>query len=188
MKRLLFAVVLIVGCQSPSKPASIGMSVADYEATCVYGDVRYSSLEDLRVAECADKPNEYVRFNSGQATAILDSDGLYKEMHDRLCASQGPECGDRLRQLMAEKESQKAKISKEERQQDLAARFEALGNSGRAMSAASAGGMAPSAGMTCFFKTEAQSNMNKICYYDCLGSTYAQTQGAVSMCPLNINR
>lgn len=41
---------------------------------------------------------------------------------------------------------------------------------------------------TCFFKGEQVSGMNKICYYDCLGSTAAITISSISLCPLNIKR
>lgn len=40
----------------------------------------------------------------------------------------------------------------------------------------------------CFFQYEQVSGMNKICFYDCLGSTTAITISSVSLCPLNINR
>jgi len=39
---------------------------------------------------------------------------------------------------------------------------------------------------TCFYKYEQVSGMNKICYYDCLGSLTAITIGAVDLCPLTI--
>ena len=42
--------------------------------------------------------------------------------------------------------------------------------------------------VTCFYKSEQVSGMNKICYYDCLGSAAAITISAVSLCPLNITR
>ncbi len=40
--------------------------------------------------------------------------------------------------------------------------------------------------MTCFKSGEQISGMNKICYYNCLGSTAAITISAVELCPLNI--
>jgi hypothetical protein len=40
---------------------------------------------------------------------------------------------------------------------------------------------------TCFHKGEQTSGMNKICYYDCLGSTYAITIKSFKLCPLTIN-
>ena len=40
---------------------------------------------------------------------------------------------------------------------------------------------------TCFFKGERTSGMNKICYYDCLGSEAAITISSVSLCPLSID-
>ncbi len=40
----------------------------------------------------------------------------------------------------------------------------------------------------CFLKGEQISGMNKICYYDCLGSIAAITIGAVQLCPLSIDR
>ena len=40
---------------------------------------------------------------------------------------------------------------------------------------------------TCFFKGERTSGMNKICYYDCMGSEAAITISNVSLCPLSIN-
>ena len=39
----------------------------------------------------------------------------------------------------------------------------------------------------CFFKGERTSGMNKICYYDCLGSEAAITISSISLCPLSIN-
>jgi hypothetical protein len=41
---------------------------------------------------------------------------------------------------------------------------------------------------TCFARGEQASGMNKICYYDCLGSARAITQSAVSLCPLTIQQ
>lgn len=39
----------------------------------------------------------------------------------------------------------------------------------------------------CFKSGEQQGGMNKICYYNCLGSTVAITIGAVQLCPLTID-
>lgn len=41
---------------------------------------------------------------------------------------------------------------------------------------------------TCFLKGEQTSNMNKICFYDCLGSAAAITVSAYSLCPLSMER
>jgi len=41
---------------------------------------------------------------------------------------------------------------------------------------------------TCFKTDEETSGINKICYYDCLGSASAITISSVSLCPLIINR
>lgn len=40
----------------------------------------------------------------------------------------------------------------------------------------------------CFFEYEQPAGMNKICYYDCLGSTVAITIRSIQLCPLSINR
>ncbi len=42
--------------------------------------------------------------------------------------------------------------------------------------------------MWCFLTGEQTAGMNKICYYNCLGSPAAITIGAVELCPLSINR
>ena len=42
--------------------------------------------------------------------------------------------------------------------------------------------------VTCFKTGEETSGMNKICYYDCMGSGAAITVSAVSICPLTINQ
>jgi hypothetical protein len=42
--------------------------------------------------------------------------------------------------------------------------------------------------MICFFKSEEQSGMTKICYYDCLGSRAAITVSSTTICPLSIER
>ena len=40
----------------------------------------------------------------------------------------------------------------------------------------------------CFKTGEEISGLNKICYYDCLGSAAAITIKSFALCPLNINR
>lgn len=47
---------------------------------------------------------------------------------------------------------------------------------------------APTLRTTCFGRGERVSGMNKICFYDCLGSGHAVTQGAASLCPLTVER
>jgi len=42
------------------------------------------------------------------------------------------------------------------------------------------------ASVTCFKSGERTSGMNKICYYDCLGSEAAITVSSVELCPLSI--
>jgi len=42
--------------------------------------------------------------------------------------------------------------------------------------------------VVCFAKGERVSGMNKICYYDCLGSEAAITIKSYQLCPLQINR
>ena len=42
--------------------------------------------------------------------------------------------------------------------------------------------------VVCFKTGEKTSGMNKICFYDCLGSAAAITIGATQLCPLTINR
>jgi hypothetical protein len=46
----------------------------------------------------------------------------------------------------------------------------------------------PQLAVTCFQTGEQSSGMNKICYYDCLGSQAAITVSSVQLCPLTINR
>lgn len=45
----------------------------------------------------------------------------------------------------------------------------------------------PQVAVTCFKTGERSSGMNKICYYDCLGSAAAITISAVELCPLSID-
>lgn len=42
--------------------------------------------------------------------------------------------------------------------------------------------------VTCFKTGEQISGMNKICYYDCMGSTAAITISSVALCPLTIEQ
>lgn len=41
---------------------------------------------------------------------------------------------------------------------------------------------------TCFKTGEQSSGMNKICYYNCLGSAAAVTVASYELCPLTIER
>jgi hypothetical protein len=49
-------------------------------------------------------------------------------------------------------------------------------------------GVLVQSGVTCFKTGEQISGMNKICFYDCLGSTAAITIGAAQLCPLTIQQ
>lgn len=44
------------------------------------------------------------------------------------------------------------------------------------------------AAVTCFKTGEQTSGMNKICYYNCVGSAAAITVGAAQLCPLSIKQ
>ena len=46
----------------------------------------------------------------------------------------------------------------------------------------------PQIAMACFYDSETASGMNKICYYNCLGSLAAITLGFAEICPMSINR
>jgi hypothetical protein len=45
-----------------------------------------------------------------------------------------------------------------------------------------------SPGTVCHFTREVPSGMNKICYYNCVGSGHAMTINVVQLCPLTIER
>jgi len=49
-------------------------------------------------------------------------------------------------------------------------------------------GAPATSGTVCFSRGETTTGQTKQCLYDCLGSTVVQTQNAVSLCPLTINR
>ena len=46
----------------------------------------------------------------------------------------------------------------------------------------------PQIAMVCFYDSETTSGMNKICYYNCLGSLAAVTLGFTEICPMSIDR
>ena len=46
----------------------------------------------------------------------------------------------------------------------------------------------PQIAMLCFYDSQETSGMNKICYYNCLGSLAAITLGFADICPMSINR
>jgi len=48
--------------------------------------------------------------------------------------------------------------------------------------------MVANSAVTCFKSGEQTSGMNKICYYNCMGSTAAITISAVKLCPLTIRQ
>lgn len=49
-------------------------------------------------------------------------------------------------------------------------------------------GPQPAEATMCFKTGEQVSGMNKICYYDCLGSTVAINVKSYELCPLTIDR
>jgi hypothetical protein len=46
----------------------------------------------------------------------------------------------------------------------------------------------PQIAILCFYDSETTSGMNKICYYNCVGSLAAITLGFAEICPMSINR
>jgi hypothetical protein len=46
----------------------------------------------------------------------------------------------------------------------------------------------PSGGVSCNFTRSVVSGMNRICYYNCIGSGHAMTVGSAEMCPLTTTR
>ena len=48
--------------------------------------------------------------------------------------------------------------------------------------------MVANSAVTCFKTGEQISGMNKICYYNCMGSTAAITISSVELCPLTIRQ
>jgi hypothetical protein len=46
----------------------------------------------------------------------------------------------------------------------------------------------PEIAMVCFYDSQETSGMNKICYYNCLGSLAAITLGFADICPMSIDR
>ena len=48
--------------------------------------------------------------------------------------------------------------------------------------------MVANSAVTCFKTGEQISGMNKICYYNCMGSTKTINVGSMQFCPININK
>ena len=46
----------------------------------------------------------------------------------------------------------------------------------------------PQIAVACFYDSQETSGMNKICYYNCLGSLAAITIGFVDICSMSIDR
>jgi hypothetical protein len=46
----------------------------------------------------------------------------------------------------------------------------------------------PQIAMVCFYDSQTTSGMNKICYYNCVGSLAAITLGFAEICPMSIDR
>ncbi len=44
------------------------------------------------------------------------------------------------------------------------------------------------ASTTCYLSGQSQSGFNRICYYDCLGSTFALTIKSTQLCPLTVRQ
>lgn len=63
----------------------------------------------------------------------------------------------------------------------------AMSGASASMSAAMPSAVGTPSATTCFFKSESTSGFNKICVYDCLGSAYATTISATSLCPLTLS-
>ena len=195
MKRLGLALVLAVsGCVSPpAKPAQVGMSVDQYRMTCPLDGMVISQDGDWVIGECRDKPGEYVEFKAGRITGVLTEQQMFERLADFKCrvSSDQTACRNFVLQQAAQHASQKAQDGRKARQaewQSALSRMEFSINSPPAALAQSVDSATPMSGQMCIFSREAPAGMNKICYYDCIGTLVAQNQSAVSLCPLNISR
>jgi len=76
--------------------------------------------------------------------------------------------------------------------QERAARMQAFGaamsSAGQSLAANNDANYSPVSAptTTCFKRSEAMSGMNKMCFYDCLGSTVAHNISGIGLCPLTI--
>lgn len=146
----------------------------------------------LALSACATSPETYQRRIASLSNAELcfldaagdPNDALYTkpeiQQRNLVCTPQLVQIGFQLAQT---------KIA--ERQ----ARAAALSNLGQALSKMGAPSGSPSqstqgisAGVTCFHRRDVISGLNKICYYDCLGSAHAVTIGAAELCPITTTR
>lgn len=133
---------------------------------------------------------------AGCATDPYMSEAQQDQIDDYRCAQRGAPAGsaDYAACRNALTMERAAFVAEETaRQATFRARMQALANdtppSGPPMRSPPANPNEPMRmGTTCFARGEADAGMNKICYYDCLGSTFAVTQSLVSLCPLTIQR
>ncbi len=197
----LFALVL-AACANLGQPASVGMSIAEFQQSCGNSESFIDVWGDELVGECAGKPDEYVVFQGGSVERVLSSVGMTDVLIGGACENNSS-CAKEAQTLIAKRTAAKGEMRRaqiRERRAQLGAALSAFGESysNAAASNSQAGsysyGNSPTYSRakgyttTCFFKRESTSGMNKICYYDCLGSLTAVTQAAVSLCQQSITR
>lgn len=186
---------IAAACVSSSTPARVGMGADDFTKACAISKVQFVTFAGLRFGECPDKPSEYVLFEGGQATRILDTQGFTAILTDRACEKPDEGCRNDIAQVIAEREADKSSRGARQRQQAQSEQFSRLGS---ALSGASAGMRGESsgsqsttsatAGLSCPLKSERVSGFNRLCAYDCLGSAEVTTIAATDLCPIFISR
>jgi hypothetical protein len=198
MKRLVvLAALVLCGCTTaPSKPAVVGMTVDEYRQACSLGDIVTSESAGWIVGECTDKPQEYVEFRAGRVALVMTSLEMFDRLAQYLCKD--PEvpdsCRDAVMQRAAEHESRKAEKGRDARAADFNRMISGIsigpGPSSDSYVPRVPGASGTSTDEACYFKSEQSAGMNKICFYDCIGSlsTIARNMSSVSLCPMSVSR
>jgi len=192
MRLLLVGLLLLAGCVSaPAKPAAIGMTVDQYRMSCPLDGMIISQGEDLVIGECRDKPAEYVEFRAGRVVSVMTEPQMFDRLVEFRCKGQSDfeKCRNVVLQKAAQHAASKAKAGQEARKDEWdrtvgSLRFSINGGD----SSAAESGVMPMSGQICQFIREVPANMNKICYYDCLGTTVAENLSSTALCPLTMSR
>lgn len=188
---LVVALLALGGCVSgPAKPASVGMSVDEYRLACPLDGMLISQSADWVIGECRDKPNEYVEFRAGRVAAVMDEVQMFDRLAEFKCVNvpDAESCRHLVLQQAAEHVSKKASDGRNARNAELNDFLSRIGPGDApdiGTPASTPRAAAPSSGFSCQLSGEESAGMNRICFYDCMGSmkTIARNVSVGSFCP-----
>ena len=190
MKRpILIAALFLASCVSTGHPATVGMSLVEFEESCGQSYPYYEAWGSALIGECPTKPDEYVWLMDDTVHEVLTSAEIAEYVADSVCDADDEACRQNERAGVLSITKEKQRNLDNYKRQRIATILGAVGSTATSLDPATNGTFASPDQLqgtpvkqTCFLKEQTTDGANRICHYDCVGSWTPISQPITSVC------